>query len=255
MIKVLESKAIVVAVLTVVAGIAGYYGLNLPVTTIVGLMTPLMIAIGAAGWSDAVKMKAKMQLDHEVKMHALMHGNTIEVVNGVERDAEGRAMSRRAQAGFIRIGIIALIAGILGVGLLASTLVATNEGCGATPVIKPVITDVVDCVTAEAVVATDGYSILQIASAVWGLIENPANILVAIGNLITKYGPDVVACAIDSYPEAPPTPVTPPGAGSGSGTSAAGSVLMAAKAQHIATKHELLAKFFPGKKINHGKSK
>lgn len=247
MIKIVESKAFVLSLLTLVAAVAGYEGLNLPVATIMGLLTPLMIAIGAAGWSDAVRMKAKMALEHDVKMHALMHGNSNE--NGVARDAEGRIK----QAGFARVGVMALIASVLGFGILTSSLLATNEGCGA---VKPVVTDVIQCVAAESVVVSDGYSILQIASAVWSAIESgPAGVAAAIEKLITQYGPDVVACAIDNYPESTPTPAPGEGSGSGSGSNMSVSVLAAAKAQRVATKHELLAKYFPGKKINHGKSK
>lgn len=232
MIKIVESKAFVLALLTLVAAVAGYEGLNLPVATIMALLTPLMIAIGAAGWSDAVKMKAKMKLEHEVKMHALMHGNT--TLNGVTRDAEGRA-PRAAQAGFVRVGVLATIASVLGFVVLTSSLLVSNQGCNT---IQPIADDVIHCAKAEATVVSSGFSIIQIVMEVAAAVQKgPAGIEAAVEDLIKKYGGDVVACVLDSIPE--PAPVA--------GQVSASPVVIA--------KHNALTKYFAGKKIDHSTKK
>ncbi len=258
MIKIVESKSFVLALLTLVAAIAGHEGLNIPVPTVIGLLTPLMIAIGAAGWSDVVQMKARMTLEHDMKMHALVHGNTI--VEGVARNAAGACVannaqptpSRDLQAGFAKLGVMIGIAALIGSLLLGTSMLA-NEGCGASP--PPIVTDIVDCVKAEAVVTTDGFSITQVINAVYGAIASivsgglPGAIAV-LSNIATTWGPDLVACVIDDYPTT--------GGGSGSGSAAPpASTQLALMLPPIdpATKAQLIQQFAPNKKLNHGKTK
>jgi hypothetical protein len=240
--KVIESKAFAAGILGTVAAFGAVYGFNVPVATIMALMTPFMIGIGGLGWSDAVKMKAKMQLEHEMKMHALIHGNTVE--GGVARDADGKCVARPAQAGFAKIGVMMGIAALVGALAIGSTLIASDTGCAT---VQPVVTDVIDCAKAEAVVVSDGFSIVQIVAEVYAAIQGgPAGVLAAVEDLIKKYGGDIVACALDNYPE--PTPAPTPGPGSGSGSAAP---VVASASPATLAKHAALEKYFPGKKISH----
>lgn len=233
MIKIVETKSFVLALLTLVAAVAGYEGLNIPIATIMGLLTPLMIAIGAAGWSDVAQMKAKLALEHEVKMHALEKG----AVTHAELLAGKSVPAPRvgdAQAGFAKVGVMALIAVVFSGALVTVSLVSTNTGCGAVP--PPIVTDTVDCVKAEAVVLTNGFNLLQLVNEVYGDIKSEG-FLGALETLVTKYGSDVVACIIDSYPASAPS-------GSGASLSA-----------EYGKKQTALQKFAPGKKFNHGTAK
>lgn len=243
MMKIAESKAFVLALLTLVAAVAGYEGLDLPVTTVMGLLTPLMVAIGAAGWSDAVQMKSKMALEHDVKMHALQHGNV--TINGVMRDAEGRMPARSVQTGSVRLGVMALT--VILIGSLLGTTMVTNEGCGASP--PPIVTDVVDCVKAEAVVVTDGYSIVQVINAVYGAIASIATgglpaVVTVLSGITAAWGPDLVACVIDDYPTT-----------DGTGSAAPLASVKFGVTLDASTKAALLQRFAPNKKFNHGKTK
>ena len=140
------------------------------------------------------------------------------------------------------MGIAALIG-----SLLLGTSMLANEGCGANP--PPIVTDVVDCVKAEAVVTSDGFSITQVINAVYGAIASivsgglPAAITV-LTEVAGQWGPDLVACIIDDYPTT--------GAGSGSASVA---LTLSLPPIDSAVKAQLLAKFAPGKKFNHGKTK
>lgn len=249
MIKIFESKAIVVALLTVIAGVAGYEGLNIPVTTILTLMTPLMIAIGAAGWSDVTQIKAKLALDHDMKMHALVHGNTVEGLT--TRDAEGRVV-RTPQSGFVKLGTMVGAAAIALSLILGSSVVVTSDGCGSTPpVVTNVVTDVVDCVKAEGIVITNGFTLTQVINTVYGAIASIATggvpaALAILSGVAAQFGPDLVACIVDDYP-------TNVGSGSGSGSSAAKLTLL--PPLDPAIKAQLLQQYAPNKTFNHGKTK
>lgn len=232
MIKVFESKAFVLALLTLVAGVAGYEGFNIPITTIMGLLTPLMIAIGAAGWSDAVNLKARMALEHEVKMKALSEGHATyaEVLSGKVPVAR----TGNAQAGFAKTGLMIAIFTIMGTIALGTSLTAMNQGCAT---VQPIIADVIQCAQAEATVVSSGYSILQIVAEVVGALRS-GDVVTEVGKLISKYGGDIVACAMDNYPE--PAPAM---AGSG--------MKLEPPPPDVVNKHAMLAKFFSGKKIDH----
>jgi hypothetical protein len=112
--------------------------------------------------------------------------------------------------------------------------------------VQPVVTDVIQCAKAESVVVSGGYSLIQIAMEVIAAVQKgPAGIEAAVQDLIKKYGGDIVACVLDNYPE--PLPAAE-GSGSGSG------VPMSASPPVLA-KHQALAKFFAGKKIDHSTKK
>jgi len=233
-ISLFESKTFIMGLLTTAAAAGAVLGFKVPVGTILAVLTPLMIAIGAQGWSDVVQMKAKMQLEHAVKMHALMYGNST-----AGRDGDGKYQPRTVQAGFATLGILIRITAFGAALALCAAVVETSNGCATA---QPVVTDVIDCATAEAAVVGNGFSIAEIVTEVYAAIQGGVDgVLVAIENLITKYGGEIVACAIDNYPESPAS-----GSGSGSAVPAVVNVLPAVQAKHAA-----LAKFFPGKKINH----
>ena len=193
--NILESKAFIMGLLSTAAAVGAVAGFNIPVTTIIALLTPIMVGIGAQGWSDAVKMKAKMALEHDVKMHALVHGNTTDTtcVPAIHRDADGRAIQR----GSVNLGM-SMIATIV-IAALFGGIMMTSSGC---PTVKPIATDIIECADAEATAISDGYSIIQIFSAVIEAIKGgPSTVLADLGKLIGEYGPNIVACAIDNYPE------------------------------------------------------
>ncbi len=120
--QLLETKAFILALLGTAAAVGGVYGFNVPVAQIMAILTPIMIAIGAAGWSDAVQMKGKMALEHEVKMHALNAG----LITHAELLA-GKSPTTRpapvAQAGFINTGMLVVMGVIAVIALLLG-------GCG-----------------------------------------------------------------------------------------------------------------------------
>lgn len=120
--QLFTTKAFILALLGTAAAVGGVYGFNVPVAQIMAILTPIMIAIGAAGWSDAVQMKAKMALEHEVKMHALNAGliTHAELLAGKSPTPRPVAV---AQAGFINIGMLFLLSVIAAVALLL-------VGCG-----------------------------------------------------------------------------------------------------------------------------
>lgn len=134
-----------------------------------------------------------------------------------------------------------LSAAIVGAPLMP---LALSSSCG--PNVQPGISSLIKCAASEAVTAQSGTSVFQIGSYIWGLLRQGGSAIGhAIESAIGTYGPDIVACAIDSYPEdnlATPqdaglklTPNAPPPA-------------------PVALKHELLGKYFPGKTFDHGTS-
>lgn len=267
-VTMIENKAFFIALLTAIAAAAAVFGYNVPVTTIVGLVTPIMAVLGVQSWQVAAQTKMKLQHAHEMTMHALDHGHTVEEAPAgmgvIVRDASGKALPRAAQGGFSRLGLMIYIAGIasalLTVGLLAhdgsptAMTVDTVEGAALGPAgcatVGPIATDVIDCVKAEAVTVSDGFSVTQIAAAVWAAFAaGPAGVLAAVESLVGKFGPDVIACAVDNYPA--PAPV--PGPGSGSGSGAGSGATQASMAYTL--KMSVLQQIAPGKKFNHGKTK
>lgn len=246
-----ESKAFIQAVLSAVAAAAAVYGLNVPVATIMLILTPIMVAIGAQGWSDAVKMKAKMALEHEVRMQALANGHMTyaDAANG------NLPTEKMKQAGFARIHAM-LIVSALGIGA-GGIIAATQSSCGSSP--PAVVTDIIDCAKAEAQAVASGFSIIQIVNEVIGVFsgkplpgcEQAQNVLECDAEqLVLKFGSDMVACVLDSMPTPTPAPAPAPGPGSGSATppQPQGSLLAERKAL-------LLQKVAPGKKIVHAYKK
>jgi hypothetical protein len=212
--ELLESKAFITAVLAAIAAAGGIYGFNVPVATVMVILTPIMVAIGAQGWTDAIVVKAKLEHAHDLKMQ--------EVYDAQE--------ARRVQKGSVGTRML------MGLGLFASTVVASimlftaTQGCAK---VQPVVTDVIDCAEAESSLVAQGYSVLEVFADVVAVIESgPSGAVAAVEALIEKYGSEIVACAIDNYPES----------GSGSGSDVAPTVVL---------KHQLLEQYFSGKTVVH----
>jgi hypothetical protein len=269
-ITLIENKAFIIALLTAAASTAAVFGYNIPVQTIVGLITPIMVILGVQGWQTAQQTKLKMAHAHEVEMHALLYGHTVE--NGVFRDAAGKsipAAPRAPQSGRARVGLLLIVATalllIVQLARNSSTPAPTLDtadvvegvalgptGCASAP---PIVTDIVDCVKAEAIVVSDGYTVTQVVAAVWGAIAGVVSdgitaVIPVLEGLATSFGPNLVACIVDDYPTS--------GSGAGSGSGSAAPVVASTRyggAVDLDTKAKLLNALAPGKKFNHGKKK
>jgi len=57
----LLQKKFVVALLTAAGSVAAYLGWNVDPNAIIVMMTPLLVYIGAQGWADSGKEKAKVE--------------------------------------------------------------------------------------------------------------------------------------------------------------------------------------------------
>lgn len=229
-----ENKAFDTGLLTTLAAAGAVFGFNVPVGLILGILTPIMVGIGAQGWSEAVKMKAKMALEHEVKMHALTNGHAsyAEVLSG--KTPEVRA--KNAQAGFAKLGVMIAIVFMIPI---SAVVVTTNSGCKNPP---PIVTDIIDCAKTEGITVGNGLSITQLVSAVVGILSgNAADAWTAIQPLLKQYGGDMVACVLDSLENPQPAP----GAGSGSGSAAPPMSVSASEMM----RRDLLSKVANNKKI------
>lgn len=56
----LESKKFVAAYLSTLAAAVAHLGFSVPIATILVILSPIMIAIGAQGWADSGKEAAKI---------------------------------------------------------------------------------------------------------------------------------------------------------------------------------------------------
>jgi len=141
-----------------------------------------------------------------------------------------------------QLPIIAMIVTIVALTTLG-TLTAV-QGCAT---VKPVAADVIDCAKAEATSVAAGFSLVQIAMDIIAAIKDgPSGVIAAIEALIRTYGPDIVACVVDNYPETG----SGSGIGSGSGSGSATPMAMTAS-QDVLNKHMVLSTLFAGKKITH----
>ncbi len=221
-----ESKAFDTGLLTTLAAAGAVFGFNVPVALILGILTPVMIGIGAQGWSDVVQVKAKTALQHEVKMHALNQGLIThqELLDGKPVPAPRVGT---AQAGFVKLGLLIVIA--LMIPLLAVVTLG-NSGCksaqtcsdpkNASSAQCTIVNAIVDCtgiksldsVVAEATPKVLG--LLAIARNADGSINWPA-IESQLLQLAWQYGMCVIAQIWDTYFGQPPSAGSgvPPDAG------------------------------------------
>lgn len=252
LIAMIENKAFVLSLLSTIAAATAVFGYNLPVTSILSVYGPLMAMLGVQGWTASAQTKMAMQHAHEVRMAALTNPT---------------AAIRVKEGGFSRLS---LMIGIVFMGLaLAAALHLTHSdtngastvdtvegvalgptGCATTP---PIVTDIVDCVKAEAIVVSDGYTVTQVVAAVWGAISGIvsggiAAVIPVLENLAVQFGPDLVACIVDDYPAS----------GSGAGSGSAAPVVASTRygvTLDLDTKAKLLNAIRPGKTFNHGKKR
>jgi hypothetical protein len=175
-----ESQPFDLALLTVAASIASIYGLNIPVQTILIVISPIMVAIGATGWTQG----KQTEQDTAIKLHLLAHGTAPEHLNSTFAKLKASkaiplAAAPKADAGFVKrsllMPIMFLCAAILvGVG-------GAQTGCTKGQIINAgqcvldtgVLTDVL------AALASDNYAQL-------------------ISQLETKDGAALIACALEA---------------------------------------------------------
>jgi hypothetical protein len=107
-----ESKAFIFGLLSTVAAGAAVFGYSIPVATIILLMTPIMIGIGAQGWSDVSQVKARMALRHELTMHALNAGRLsyAEALAGKLPLPTPTLAPKVGQAGYINLLVLIVLA-------------------------------------------------------------------------------------------------------------------------------------------------
>jgi hypothetical protein len=249
-IAMIENKAFVLALLSSAAAAAAIFGYSLPVTAILSVYAPLMAMLGVQGWQTATQTQLQMQHDHELKMHVLQ--------NPADAPRAKQLGSSRLMM-MLGIGIVAgaLLAGIQ-LARDGSSAVTTTDvvegialgpaGCATTP---PIVTDVVNCVEAEATAIGSGYSVAQVVAAVWGAVAGVSSggltaALTILEGLAVQFGPNLVACIVDGYPS---------GAGGGSAGSGSAAPAPAPASFRLAldAKAQLLNVLAPGKKFNHGK--
>lgn len=71
----LLSKKFVVASLTVIGSIAAYKGWNVDPMVILPTITPFLVYIGAQGWADSGKEKAKIDAVAAIQIQTMMMQN------------------------------------------------------------------------------------------------------------------------------------------------------------------------------------
>lgn len=248
-----ESKTFDLALLTAVAAAAAVLGYNVPVATIIAILTPIMVGLGASGWSEVTAAKEATA----IKLHFLAKGYGPEDINAVIHTIKTSPSTKAvkvpsAAPGFFKLeGAIAvmfvmtIVAGAVGI-------TATEVGCGANP--PPIVTDVIDCAKAEGAAIEAGLSVISVVDDVEALVVaaetgGVAGVLSQLASLVSSDSAELVACVIDEYPTT--------GSGSGSGTGS-GSAPVVASARYAGKppmdpqlKADLLAKVAPGKKIVH----
>jgi hypothetical protein len=175
-----ENQPFDLALLTAIAAAGAVYGFNVPVASIMAFLTPLMIAIGATGWTQG----KQTEQDTAIKLHLLAHGTAPEHLNSTFAKLKASkaiplAAAPKADAGFVKrpllMPIMFLCAAILvGVG-------GAQTGCTKGQIINAgqcvldtgVLTDVL------AALASDNYAQL-------------------ISQLETKDGAALIACALEA---------------------------------------------------------
>lgn len=71
------SKKFLVALFTATGAVTAHFGLNLDPMTILTVMTPFLIYLGAQGWADSGKEKAKIEGETAIARDQLAHANTV----------------------------------------------------------------------------------------------------------------------------------------------------------------------------------
>lgn len=188
-----ESQPFVLALLTLAASVGAVYGFNVPVATIMAFITPIMVAIGATGWTQG----KQIEQDTQVKLHLLANGTAPEHVNAVlkamkESKAAPLAVAKPAAPGFIKLeGAIALsLAGMIAAVVVGATGATAVEGCATTK-----NAGTCELAAIEQTVTADGGTIVSdILSAV---LSGGSTLPTLITTLIAEFGPGTVQCATE----------------------------------------------------------
>jgi hypothetical protein len=206
-----ESQPFDLALLTVLASIGAVYGFNVPVTTIMAFITPIMVAIGATGWTQG----KQTEQDTAIKLHLLTHGVAPEHVNSTlaklkASKAVPLAAAPKAEAGFVRRALLAPI-------MFLSAAILVGVGGAQTGCTKGQIINAGQCVLDSGV----------LADVLAALASNDyANL---ITQLETKDGAALIACALEA---AASGPAAASDAGSASPVAARARELLAKRGGH-----------------------
>ena len=109
----LLSKKFIVALLACAGSVAAHFGWSVNTETILTVIAPLLVYIGAQGWADNGKEKARIEQTTAMMVHAKM----------VARVAP--APERNSESGFARVGAMATVAVI---GLLVAAASCARVG-------------------------------------------------------------------------------------------------------------------------------
>lgn len=204
------SKKFVVALLTAAGAVAMYFGYNVDPTKILTVLSPFLLYIGAQGWADAGKERAKIEQDTTLKTTELHIQSTIDrqklaqehelklraidVQNEKMKTDAIASLKAAGQPGFAKLG-----------AMLSSIVVCMIIG----------VTLIVACAHPGQVVLKTGQCVLDdgIFNDVLKALAQQ-NYVAAVEALALKDGPELVDCAL----QAAATPAPTPNAGSGSGS-------------------------------------
>ncbi len=125
------SKKFLVALFTVAGAVTAHFGWNVDPMTILTMATPFLIYIGAQGWADSGKEKAKVEAEsglaqqlaaqqHDLQVRALP-STTLPFMSAVPRTSE---------AGFVKLRVALLTLGLSVVaGMVLYTPATMVTGC------------------------------------------------------------------------------------------------------------------------------
>lgn len=132
------SKKFLVALFTAAGATTAHFGLNLDPMTILTVMTPLLVYLGAQGWADSGKEKAKVEGEIAIARDQLAHANTVslrEFNYKIEKERSAVPISvpvvpPGAQPGFVKLRVLLLTA-VLSVpaGMVLYGSVSLAPGC------------------------------------------------------------------------------------------------------------------------------
>jgi hypothetical protein len=180
-----ESQPFDLALLTLLASIGAVYGFNVPVQTILTFITPIMIAIGATGWTQG----KQLEQDTAIKLHLLAHGTAPEHLNSAFAKLKASkaiplAAAPKADAGFVKRALLAPI-----MFLCAAILVGV--GGAQTGCTKGQVISAGQCVLDTTVLA----DVLQALAS-----DNYSQL---IAQLEAKDGAALIACALQAAASGP----------------------------------------------------
>jgi len=196
LLRSLLAKPLVVALLTVASIIGVHYGWTIDVSPLVLFATPVMVAIGAQGWTAAAQIHA----DNALKLQAADHAHELKlaVYNCPTcGGAKAAPLDAPGQAGFASFGLMASIAIIATLAMACSLSLSCSS---SSPGVKHVETAVVDCTIGELAkleaVALAFVPLLVEGKLTWKALEDAA----------VNAGEDVGSCLLADVANAMPAP-------------------------------------------------